>query len=92
MKGLTVFGELIGLLFQVVDDILDETASFEKLGKSVGKDKESGKSTFISLLGQEGARAYADELYETACKKLEWYGSRASLLTDLCSFIRNRDH
>ena len=51
----------LGLLFQIVDDVLDETGSDEALGKSAGTDARRGRRTFASELGLAGARARADE-------------------------------
>ena len=56
------FAKRAGLLFQVVDDILDCTASTATLGKTAGKDEAADKPTYVSLLGLEPARAYAGEL------------------------------
>lgn len=58
-----IWGESLGLLFQVVDDLLDATQSSEVLGKSAGKDAAAGKRTYVTLLGIAGARAFANELH-----------------------------
>ena len=55
------FGAELGLLFQIVDDVLDETGSDEELGKSAGTDARRGRRTFASELGVQGARTRADE-------------------------------
>ncbi len=60
------FGEAIGLLFQIVDDLLDATASSSALGKSAGKDAAQQKATYVSLLGVEGARERAEEMASIA--------------------------
>lgn len=59
-------GELLGLAFQVRDDILDVTASFEQIGKTPQKDLAAEKSTYPALLGLDGARAFFDETLEQA--------------------------
>ena len=64
-------GELLGLAFQVRDDILDVTASFEQIGKTPQKDLAAEKSTYPSLLGLDGARAFFDETLEQAKSLLE---------------------
>lgn len=61
-RALEAYGEAVGLAFQVVDDILDVTQSSEVLGKTAGKDQQDNKPTYVSLLGLEGARAYAQDL------------------------------
>ena len=64
-------GELLGLAFQVRDDILDVTASFEQIGKTPQKDLAAEKSTYPALLGLDGARAFFDETLEEAKSLLE---------------------
>ena len=64
-------GELLGLAFQVRDDILDVTASFEQIGKTPQKDLAAEKSTYPALLGLDGARAFFDETLEQAKSLLE---------------------
>lgn len=64
-------GELLGLAFQVRDDILDVTASFEQIGKTPQKDLAAEKSTYPALLGLDGARSFFDETLEQAKSLLE---------------------
>ena len=64
-------GELLGLAFQVRDDILDVTASFDQIGKTPQKDLEAEKSTYPALLGLDGARAFFDETLKQAKSLLE---------------------
>ncbi|RSJ72252.1 polyprenyl synthetase family protein [Streptococcus cristatus] len=64
-------GEFLGLAFQVRDDILDVTASFEQIGKTPQKDLAAEKSTYPALLGLDGARAFFDETLEQAKSLLE---------------------
>ena len=64
-------GELLGLAFQVRDDILDVTASFEQIGKTPQKDLEAEKSTYPALLGLDGARDFFDETLEQTKSLLE---------------------
>lgn len=68
--GFARFGHAIGLLFQVVDDILDCTQNTETLGKTAGKDAKDDKPTWVSFKGLDGARAFADELYGEALSAL----------------------
>lgn len=51
IQDITEFGQLMGVAFQIADDILDETSTFEEMGKTLGKDKEEGKLTYTSLYG-----------------------------------------
>ena len=64
-------GELLGFAFQVRDDILDVTASFEQIGKTPQKDLAAEKSTYPALLGLDGARDFFDETLEQAKSLLE---------------------
>lgn len=71
LEKLRQAGELLGLAFQVRDDILDVTASFEQIGKTPQKDLAAEKSTYPALLGLDGARAFFDETLEQAKSLLE---------------------
>ncbi|MCL2525378.1 MAG: polyprenyl synthetase family protein [Betaproteobacteria bacterium] len=84
------FARRAGLLFQVVDDILDCTASTATLGKTAGKDEAAAKPTYVALLGLEAARAYAGELRAEALAELAVFGARAARLTQLADFICHR--
>jgi farnesyl diphosphate synthase len=84
------FAKRAGLLFQVVDDILDCTASTAILGKTAGKDETVDKPTYVSLLGLHEARRYAEELRHEALQALERFGVRARRLTELADFICHR--
>lgn len=84
------FAKRAGLLFQVVDDILDCTASTATLGKTAGKDAAADKPTYVSLLGLEGAQRFAGELEAEALRYLEPFGERSQRLTELAAFIARR--
>ena len=71
LRKLRQTGELLGLAFQVRDDILDVTASFEQIGKTPQKDLAAEKSTYPALLGLDGARDFFDETLEQAKSLLE---------------------
>ena len=79
-----------GLLFQVVDDILDCTASTATLGKTAGKDAAADKPTYVSLLGLEPARELAETLHSEAITALSCFGERAARLIALTEFIAHR--
>ncbi|WP_428376878.1 polyprenyl synthetase family protein [Lichenicoccus sp.] len=89
-QRLAAYGRDIGAAFQVADDVLDATASEAELGKTAGKDQEAGKSTFVSLLGIDAARAAASRLAEAAVSHLAPFGSSASLLRDLAHYVVER--
>ena len=87
-----VFGENIGLSFQIVDDILDVTATAEKLGKPVGSDTENEKNTYVSLLGLEEARRLAAQRTNDALQALDGFGAQADSLRQLAEALLTRDH
>lgn len=70
-KQLKTVGELIGLAFQVRDDVLDVTASFEEIGKTPQKDLQAEKSTYPALLGLDQAIAFCNQTLDQATAKLE---------------------
>ena len=84
------FAKRAGLMFQVVDDILDCTASTATLGKTAGKDDAAEKPTYVRLLGLDAARDYAEELRADALAALAIFGERATRLTELADFICHR--
>ncbi|MBO6091909.1 MAG: polyprenyl synthetase family protein [Acetobacter sp.] len=86
------YGTHIGAAFQIADDILDVTATTKDLGKTVGKDDTSGKSTFVSLLNIEGARLEAVRLVEKAITDISSFGHAADRLRDLACYIINRKY
>ncbi|MFS9255368.1 polyprenyl synthetase family protein [Streptococcus infantis] len=70
-KQLKTVGELIGLAFQVRDDILDVTASFEEIGKTPQKDLQAEKSTYPALLGLDEAKIFCNRTLDQANEKLD---------------------
>lgn len=83
------FGLYTGRAFQITDDLLDVYSTPEELGKTIGKDLESEKSTFLSLLGEERARSYAEECISKAkdCLKDFPDGESKKRLADFCEYI-----
>ncbi|MFS8802205.1 polyprenyl synthetase family protein, partial [Synechococcus sp. R60.2] len=92
LDRLSRYARDIGLAFQIVDDILDITATSEQLGKTAGKDQAAAKATYPSLLGLEASRQKAEELIQSAKEALRPYGSRAEPLLALADFITRRQH
>jgi farnesyl diphosphate synthase len=72
--ALQVYGAAVGLAFQVVDDILDVTSDSAALGKTVGKDAAHSKPTYVSLLGLDRSRGYAQQLLGEALQALDRSG------------------
>jgi farnesyl diphosphate synthase len=81
------FGKLIGLAFQVVDDVLDCEADTATLGKTAGKDADNAKPTYVSLLGINDARDMAHRLHLEALDALAGFGDAAQRLRELADFI-----
>ncbi|MDP2792921.1 MAG: polyprenyl synthetase family protein [Sulfurisoma sp.] len=90
LTSLTRYANRIGLLFQVVDDILDAEASTATLGKTAGKDAAQNKPTYVTLLGATRAKALAAELRDDAIKALAPFGNRADHLAGLTRYIVER--
>jgi len=93
-QALSDYGAAIGLAFQVVDDILDVTQASETLGKTAGKDLDHNKPTYVSLMGLDEARAYAETLRSQAHAALQAsrLGERAAILAVLADKVVQREH
>jgi geranylgeranyl diphosphate synthase, type II len=92
LEALGRYGCHIGLAFQIMDDVLDVTASTDQLGKTAGRDVALGKSTYPALLGIEGAVARATTLVEEACRDLRSQQLSSADLEELARFIVSRSH
>ncbi len=90
LDALTAYGEAVGLMFQVVDDLLDVTQTAEHIGKATGKDEASGKLTYPGLLGVERSRQVVLDLQEQALTSLASIGDAADPLKDLCQYMAIR--
>ncbi|ELS01308.1 geranylgeranyl pyrophosphate synthase [Xenococcus sp. PCC 7305] len=89
---LTKYSQNIGLAFQIIDDILDITATDEQLGKTAGKDLAAQKATYPSLWGLEKSQAEAEKLIAEALDQLASYGEAAEPLRAIAKFIVTRNH
>ena len=89
-KAAETFAEKIGHAFQIVDDILDVTADEKLLGKPVGSDKESNKSTYASLLGVEESQKMADKLTAEAIASLDTFDNDTTFLKELAIKLASR--
>ncbi|KAM0937710.1 putative transferase [Dioscorea sansibarensis] len=91
VEKLRRYARCVGLLFQVVDDILDVTKSSQELGKTAGKDLVSDKTTYPKLIGLEKSREFAEELNHEAKQQLEEFDSeKAAPLMHLANYIAYR--
>jgi len=91
-ESLEKFGALIGLAFQIQDDILDITSSTTVLGKPQGKDAELKKTTFPTLLGLDESKNRVKGLCEEARACLSSFGNKASMLHDITDLLLKRNH
>ena len=85
------FASKIGLAFQIKDDILDVTSSFEKLGKAIGSDIENGKTTYVTLLGVDECQRLVDELTDDALKALDAFPNNEAL-KEYALYLAKRDY
>ncbi len=92
IEAATEYASKIGQAFQIVDDILDVTGDEKDLGKPIGSDKESGKSTYYTLLGLEKAQEYADRLTDEAVEALGIFGEESEFLKGLAFMLARRKH
>lgn len=81
----------IGLAFQIADDLIDHSGDETAAGKRLHKDAQAGKATFVSLLGEERARAQADMLVTQAIEHLHGHGAEADLLRAIARYAVERD-
>ncbi len=92
-KNLNYFSKLgkdIGLLFQVVDDLIDFKGKTKFAGKKTKKDFKRGKATIISLLGYKNAVKYSEKLKQNIFNKLKMYSNKANDLRETIEFITER--
>ncbi|UIE40049.1 geranylgeranyl diphosphate synthase CrtE [Leptodesmis sichuanensis] len=92
LQRLSRYAQNIGLAFQIVDDILDITATQEELGKTAGKDLQAQKATYPSIWGLEESRRQAEHLIAGAKAELAEFGDKATPLIALAEFITSRTH
>jgi geranylgeranyl diphosphate synthase type II len=90
LHALSEFGDKIGLVFQIVDDILDITSSSEILGKTAGKDEKVKKATYPAFYGIEASRKKANDLVAAALQDIRDFGGQAESLRNIAQFIVSR--
>jgi geranylgeranyl diphosphate synthase type II len=90
VEQLSVYGRALGLAFQIIDDVLDATADLATLGKDPGSDRAAGKTTFIDLLGPDGARTRAQQVMNDGLAALSDFGERAEALRALAHYTLAR--
>jgi len=90
LRHLTIYGDAIGLAFQITDDILDIEGTKEELGKETGMDSHKGKKTYPSMLGIEESKCRVKGLIEKALSALRIFDHRADPLRGIALFIIDR--
>jgi geranylgeranyl diphosphate synthase type II len=90
LAAVTRYGEAVGLMFQVVDDLLDVTQSTEHLGKTAGKDVDQDKLTYPAVLGVEASRREVRRLRDEAALALDDVDGDARALLELCDYLAVR--
>jgi geranylgeranyl pyrophosphate synthase len=88
LAAVRLYGERLGLLFQITDDLLDITQTTEELGKTAGKDAAASKATYPAVMGVEPARKFAEQVHGDVVKAVE--GLRNPLLVEIADFILER--
>lgn len=83
-------GQKLGFAFQICDDILDETSTFEEMGKTAGKDKQANKPTYTALFGLEKARAEVKFLLENVCDIMTKNSIESSIFSEIIHDIKER--
>ena len=91
INRLEKIGHKIGLLFQIVDDLIDYRGNSKKVGKKTKKDKKKGKATLISLLGYQNTIKFAHKLKVDILKKLAIFGKKGDSLKNTIQLILERD-
>jgi geranylgeranyl pyrophosphate synthase len=90
LRLLTDYGEKAGLAFQIADDLLDETATSEQLGKTAGKDAAKQKATYTALYGVDGAQQRAGQLCQEAIRAVRAMARNTKTLEEIVRFIVER--
>lgn len=91
LKKLDIYGQCIGLGFQIVDDILDVVGDQEVIGKKVGSDVSNNKCTYPSLVGIEKSKELTKELTNKAIESLDEFGDKKTFLVSLAKYLLNRN-
>lgn len=90
INAMEEFGQSLGFAFQICDDILDETSTFEKMGKTLGKDKDANKPTYTAMFGLEKARRDVICLLDKACAIMSECDIESEIFSEIIRSIRER--
>lgn len=91
IKAIDEFCKNLGIAFQVQDDLLDVTGNEKELGKPIGSDTDSEKTTFVSLFGIEGTKKAVCDYTNKAISSLDIFGEKANILIELANYLINRN-
>lgn len=92
LAALEAYGHAFGLLFQATDDLLDVVGDAEQMGKTLGKDAQSGKLTCISAYGVEGTRKLVSDLHQQAVEAVTRFGEGSAFFVKLVNDMVERTH
>lgn len=90
LNAVTEFAETFGLAFQIADDILDEISTFEQMGKTLGKDKNEGKLTYVSLYGLEEAKCKLSCILEICCDIMREQDMESAVFAEIFQKLKER--
>lgn len=90
IQAVTEFAKIFGLAFQIADDILDEISTFEQMGKTLGKDKEEGKLTYVSLYGIDESKCKLACLFEKGHDIMNKQDINSEIIKDMIKKISER--
>lgn len=90
LMAVTEFAKTFGLAFQIADDILDEVSTFEEMGKTLGKDKEEGKLTYVSLYGLDEAKCKLSCLFKECYAIMEKQDLKSEIFDEMIKKIMKR--
>ncbi|MCI8630084.1 MAG: polyprenyl synthetase family protein [Firmicutes bacterium] len=90
VKMMEQAGEKIGVAFQIADDILDVTSTFQELGKPVHSDEKNEKNTFVTMYGIEASQKMVETLSEEAITIFQKFGKKADFLIELTQYLMKR--
>lgn len=92
LSALEAYGHAFGLLFQATDDLLDVVGDTEQMGKTLGKDAQSGKLTCVSAYGVEGTRKLVNDLHQQAVDAITRFGEGSAFFVELVNDMVERTH
>jgi len=91
-KAIAEYGQALGMVFQIRDDLLDQEGSADIMGKPVGSDERNDKKTFVTLYGKERAQSLLTEWLDRAVQSLLLFGEKGIFLQEMVRYAAARDH